>query len=249
MPTMGSASAATGVLSMLLLTAVVVLGISVNRRGRLPGLPAYAGVRLHRYVSLLTVGFLAMHILTAVSLPVARIGLAAAVIPSGSLWIGLGAVSFDLLIALVATSLLRRHVGHRWWRAVHWLAYGCWPAAIAHSIGAGPGLHPGRLFDLAICCVAAVLAAGCWRLIGTAYRGDWRGNSARRDQRESYEERGQQEAWLRQRLPQDRWQPGERRLDGNLEQALLQVGVDHRAPSGVEATERSAGEHQERDGG
>jgi methionine sulfoxide reductase heme-binding subunit len=240
MPTMGSASAATGVLSLVLLTAVVVLGILVNRRGRLPGLPVYAGVRLHRYVSLLTVGFLAVHILTAVSLPVARIGLAAAVIPSGSLWIGLGAVSFDLLVALVATSLVRRHIGPRWWRAVHWLAYACWPAALAHSIGAGPGLHPGRLFDLAVCCVAAVLAAGCWRLIGLAHPGGLPGDGARRDRRERCEESRQQESWLRHRLPQDRWQPGESRLEGNTEQELLQVGVDH--PSGAETTEHSPGQ-------
>ncbi len=168
MPTLGTASAATGVISLVLLTAVVVLGITVNRQGRLPGLPGFAGLRLHRYLALFAVGFIAVHVLTAVSEPYARVGLAAAVVPSLSLWLGLGAVAFDLLLALVVTSLLRRHLGRTAWRAVHWLAYACWPAALAHSVGSGPGLHQSSLFDLAAACVLAVMAAGSWRLAGTA---------------------------------------------------------------------------------
>jgi methionine sulfoxide reductase heme-binding subunit len=171
MPTTGTASAATGVISMVLLTAVVVLGVLVNRRGRLPGLPRFAGLSLHRYLALLAVGFVTLHVLTAVAVPLAGIGLTAAVIPFASarepVWVGLGTVSFDLIIALVATSLLRRHLGRRTWRAVHWLAYLCWPAALAHSIGTGPGLRTGRLFDLAVACVAAAAAAAGWRLAGT----------------------------------------------------------------------------------
>ncbi len=171
MPTTGTASAATGVISMVLLTAVVVLGVLVNRRGRLPGLPRFGGLSLHRYLSLLAVGFITVHVLTAVAVPLAGVGLTAAVIPFASarepVWVGLGAVSFDLLIALVVTSLLRRHLGRRTWRAVHWLAYLCWPAAMAHSIGTGPGLRTGRLLDLAVACLAAAAAAAGWRLAGT----------------------------------------------------------------------------------
>ena len=54
---------------------------------------------------------------------------------------------------------------------MHWLAYLCWPAALAHSIGTGPGLRTGRLFDLAVACVAAAAAAAGWRLAGTWRRG------------------------------------------------------------------------------
>jgi methionine sulfoxide reductase heme-binding subunit len=171
MPTAGTASAATGVISMVLLTAVVVLGILVNRHGRLPGLPRFATLSLHRYLALLAVGFLVVHILTAIAVQLAGIGLAAAVVPFVTarqpLWLGLGAVSFDLLIALVVTSLLRRHLGRRAWRAVHWLAYACWPTALAHSVGIGPGLRGGRLLDLAAACVLAVCAAVPWRLAST----------------------------------------------------------------------------------
>jgi methionine sulfoxide reductase heme-binding subunit len=168
MPTLGTASLVTGVVSMVLLTAVVVLGVLVNRQGRLPGLPRFAGLSLHRYLALLAVGFLAVHIVTAVADPFAGIRLAAAIIPLASaskpVWIGLGAASFDLMAALILTSLLRRHIGRRAWRAVHWLAYACWPAALAHSIGSNSDMRSGRLLDLTVGCILAVLAAAGWRL-------------------------------------------------------------------------------------
>ena len=105
------ASRATGVVTLLLLTAVVVLGILVNRQGRLPGLPGFAVTGLHRNTSLLAVAFLAIHVLTAVADPFVTIRLAAAVLPFASaykpFWLGLGAVSLDLVAALILTSLAR----------------------------------------------------------------------------------------------------------------------------------------------
>jgi methionine sulfoxide reductase heme-binding subunit len=122
MPTTGTVSAATGVISLVLLSVVVMLGILLDRRVRLPGLPRFAGLSLHRYASLLAGGFLVLHIITAVAGPYVRIPLAAIVVPFASAyarsWLGLGAVATDLIIAIVATSLLRRHLSHRAWRAV-----------------------------------------------------------------------------------------------------------------------------------
>jgi methionine sulfoxide reductase heme-binding subunit len=174
MPTTGTVISLTGVIAMVLLTAVAVLGILVNRRVRLPGLPRFASLSVHRYVSLLALAFLALHILTAVLGSYAGIGVTAAVIPFASagdrLWIGIGAVASDLMVALIATSLLRSHIGRRTWRALHWLAYACWPAAMAHSIGIGTGMRAGRLLDLAIACMVAVLAAAAWRVVATVRR-------------------------------------------------------------------------------
>ena len=80
---------------------------------------------------------------------------------------GLGAVGTDLLAALILTSALRRRLGRRSWRAVHWAAYLCWPAALLHSIGLSQDRRAGALRDLALACVIAVLAALVWRLAGT----------------------------------------------------------------------------------
>jgi sulfoxide reductase heme-binding subunit YedZ len=162
------ASRATGVVSLLLLSAVMILGMVVNRQGRLPGLPRFGATSLHRSVSLLAVLFVVVHVITAIADPFVTIRIAAAVVPFTSgyepFWLGLGAVSLDLVIALIVTSLARARIGRRAWRSLHWLAYAAWPVAFAHSIGSSTDLQSGGLRTLAIGCALAVTAAAGWRV-------------------------------------------------------------------------------------
>ena len=162
------ASRATGVVSLLLLSLVMILGLVVNRQGRLPGLPRFGVTSLHRSVSLLAVVFVAVHVITAIADPFVTIRIAAVVIPFTSryepFWLGLGAVSLDLIIALIVTSLARARIGRRTWRGLHWLAYASWPVAFAHSIGSSTDLQSGALRTLAIGCALAVITAVGWRI-------------------------------------------------------------------------------------
>ena len=162
------ASRATGVVTLLLLTAVLLLGILVNRQGRLPGLPSFAVTGLHRNVALLAVAFLAIHVITAIVDPYVTIGLAAAVLPFASaykpFWLGLGAISLDLVAALIVTSLARGRMGRRAWRGIHWLAYAAWPLAVVHSLGSSSDAHGGLVLGVLAGCVLAVAAALAWRL-------------------------------------------------------------------------------------
>ncbi|HTJ70158.1 MAG TPA: ferric reductase-like transmembrane domain-containing protein [Actinospica sp.] len=164
-------SQGTGVVSLVLYTAVMLLGIAVVGQGRLPGLPRFSVVALHRSLSLLSIVFLAVHIGTAILDSYVNISVLSTFVPFASgyepLWIGLGAVAVDLMIALVATSLLRTRISPRSWRVVHWLAYAFWPIAVAHSIGLGSGsgsLMNGWELWLTIACVLAVLGALAWRV-------------------------------------------------------------------------------------
>jgi sulfoxide reductase heme-binding subunit YedZ len=162
------ASRATGVVSLILLTLVVVLGMLVNRQGRLPRLPAFAVTGLHRNISLLSVAFVAVHVATAIADPYVTIRLVSAVIPFTSgyqpFWLGMGAISVDLIAALIVTSLLRSRLPRRIWRGVHWLAYAAWPVAFAHSLGSSPDLRSGGLLEAAIACAVGVGAALLWRV-------------------------------------------------------------------------------------
>jgi methionine sulfoxide reductase heme-binding subunit len=166
------ASRATGVVSLLLLTAVMLLGLLVTRQGRLPGLPRFAVSGLHRNLSLLAAVFIVIHVLTAVLDGYVHIPITAAVVPLASpyerFWLGLGAVSLDLMLAAIVTSLLRRHLSRRAWRAVHLLAYLSWPIAWFHSIFSSVDLRHGVLFILAICCAVAVVGGALWRLAAAA---------------------------------------------------------------------------------
>jgi methionine sulfoxide reductase heme-binding subunit len=161
---------ASGVVTTILLTAVFSLGIATTKRWQPARLPRFVTTALHRNVSLLAVVFLALHVGTAVVDPYAHVGPAATVVPftagRSPLWVGLGAMSLDLMAALVATSLLRRHIGVRAWRAVHWAAYLAWPLALAHGLGMGSDARALWLETISGGCVAVVTGAVLWRLQG-----------------------------------------------------------------------------------
>jgi DMSO/TMAO reductase YedYZ heme-binding membrane subunit len=161
-------SRATGIVALLLLTVVLVLGILVNRQGRLPGLPRFAVTDIHRNLSLLSVAFIAVHIVTAVLDTYVHIPLLSAVVPFASgyerLWLALGAISVDLMAAMIVTSLLRGRMNRILWRAIHLLAYACWPLAFVHGIAASKDLQQGWLLLLAVGCALVAGAAAIWRL-------------------------------------------------------------------------------------
>lgn len=152
-------SRGTGVVSLLLLTAAVVLGVAGPLRTR----PRVLLAGLHRNVPLLAIAFVAAHVLTTVLDGYAPIGLKDAILPFLSpyrpVWLGLGTVAFDLLLALVVTSLLRARIGLRGWRAVHWLAYLSWPVALMHGLGTGTDAKSGWLLALTLACTVAVAGA------------------------------------------------------------------------------------------
>ena len=162
------ASRATGVVSLLLLTGVVLLGVLVNRQGRLPGFPKFVVTGLHRNLSLLAVTFVAVHVLTAIADSYVSIQLAAIVIPFISsykpVWLGLGAVSLDLVLALIVTSLLRARMSRRLWRGLHWFSYAAWGSAVVHSLYSSTDLQHGLLLSTAIACWLSVAVAGAWRM-------------------------------------------------------------------------------------
>jgi ApbE family/Ferric reductase like transmembrane component len=131
----------TGIVALLLLTASVVLGVLTTARWRSPRWPRFALSTVHRNLTLLTIAFVAVHVVTTVLDGYAPIRLVDALVPFVSqyrpVWLGLGALAFDLLLALVVTSLLRARLGYRLWRQIHWLAYASWPVALVHALGTG----------------------------------------------------------------------------------------------------------------
>jgi sulfoxide reductase heme-binding subunit YedZ len=168
------ATRGAGVVSLVLLTGVVMLGILAARRWRAGAWPRFLTTGFHRNLALLSVVFLALHVVTAVTDPYTSLGWKAALLPFSSpyrtFWLGLGVVAVDLLLALVVTSLARRLIGRRGWRAIHWLAYACWPVALAHGLGTGSDTRYGWMLGVVAACGAAVLAAAVWRMSGAQQR-------------------------------------------------------------------------------
>ena len=174
-PGLWYATRATGLVTLLLLTASVLLGILTAGRFASGNWPRFLSQGLHRNISLLVLAFLALHVGTTVIDTYTSIPLAAAFIPFASAyktaWLSLGAVALDLLLALVATSLVRKRLGHRAWRRVHWLAYACWPVAVAHGLGIGTDRSATWVIALTMACGASVVSVFGWRLVTAARAG------------------------------------------------------------------------------
>ncbi|WP_340375338.1 ferric reductase-like transmembrane domain-containing protein [Streptomyces sp. SS7] len=162
------AGRAGGTLALILLTATVVLGIASGGRAAPRRIGRFEIGLLHRDLSLLTLVFLTVHVVTVVLDPFAHLGWAVSVVPFGAsyrpLWLGLGTAAVDLLLAVLVTSALRVRLGVRRWKAVHRLAYAAWPLALFHAAGTGTDTRLPLQLWLYAGCLASVVAAVWWRL-------------------------------------------------------------------------------------
>jgi hypothetical protein len=162
------ATRATGLVALVLLTAGMCAGLLTSVRFEVTGWPRFVTLALHRNLSLVALAFTVLHVLTTVLDSFVSIPLVDAFIPFvGSyrpFWLGLGAVSFDLILALVITSLLRARMSLRSWRLVHWSAYACWPVAVLHGLGTGTDTPVSWVLALTVLCVLPVVVLTLWRL-------------------------------------------------------------------------------------
>jgi DMSO/TMAO reductase YedYZ heme-binding membrane subunit len=158
----------TGTVAVVLLSLTVAIGIATMRRAEIPGVPRFVLGTIHRNLSLLAVVFVVLHVATTLLDGFAPISLLDAVIPFKSayrpIWLGLGTVAFDLLLAVTITSLLRLRLGYDRWKAIHWLAYVSWPVALVHGLGTGTDASTHWMLVVTAACVAVVLTAVALRI-------------------------------------------------------------------------------------
>jgi sulfoxide reductase heme-binding subunit YedZ len=161
----------TGFVAVIMLTISVTLGILTSMHWSAPRWPRFVTATLHKNISLLAVIFLATHVLSTIFDSVSPVRLLNAIVPfTGTyrpLGIGLGVVAVDLLVALIVTSLLRKHMSYRTWRAVHWGAYACWPFAMLHGLDSGTDAATPWARVVYVTCAAAFVGALAWRVSAT----------------------------------------------------------------------------------
>lgn len=140
-----------------------------GQRKLTPGAQAVA-MGVHRSLSLGSVVFLLAHILSAELDSYVHIGWLASIVPFTSgyetTWMALGTLSIDIVIAVIATSLLRQRISRRVWRLVHFTSYLSWPVAVVHSYALGTADEP-ILRGITLGCAVIGVTAGCWRMFAT----------------------------------------------------------------------------------
>jgi methionine sulfoxide reductase heme-binding subunit len=159
----------TGVVSLVVLTLAIVLGI-LSRSGRsFAGLGRFGLNEVHRTAALTGVGLIVVHVVSLLLDPYAQLTAVDTVVPflgaDRPFWLGLGTLGVDVLAVVTVVSLLRAQVGPRVFRAVHWLTYALWPISVLHTIGDGTDAGTLWMDAVVVLCTGAVAAAVTWRLL------------------------------------------------------------------------------------
>jgi DMSO/TMAO reductase YedYZ heme-binding membrane subunit len=168
-PYLWYATRATGFVALALFTTVVVLGSLVALRvgGNFVG--RFELNELHRSLSIVAMAFVVLHIITTVADSYVSTGIASAFVPFTSaykeLGVSVGAVAFDLLLAVWISSLLKVRIPNQTWRFIHWFSWIAASASVLHAVQTGTDASHGVGFDLAIICAVVMAVAGGIRLV------------------------------------------------------------------------------------
>ena len=132
---------AGGIVAWALLAASVVWGLWLSGRLRPFGVrPAWV-LDLHRFLGGLATIFVGVHVLAILADSYTSFGLSDVLVPFASSWhplaVAWGVVGLYVMIAVELTSLARKHLPKRIWRAVHVSAFPLYVFATIHYLSAG----------------------------------------------------------------------------------------------------------------
>lgn len=168
-PTFWILARASGVTAYVLLTLSVLAGLVVKSRpfGRAVRQPSV--VDLHRFLALLGLGAVALHAMALVLDTTVRISLPALIVPGLApyrpVWTALGVLAAEVMLLVYVSFALRRRIGTRNWRRLHWATYAIFFAATVHGLAAGTDAGQTWLFGLYLGAVGAVSTATAWRAL------------------------------------------------------------------------------------
>jgi len=168
-PTFWLLARAAGLTAYALLTASVLAGLVLKSRPFGTTLRPAAVTDLHRTLTTLGLGALALHGLALIADSTVHVDLPSLVVPGlvgyRQLPVALGVLAGDLMLLVIASFRLRKLIGARNWRRLHWLTYVVFAASTAHGLLAGTDTSRPWALGLYLGAVGAVAAATAWRAL------------------------------------------------------------------------------------
>jgi methionine sulfoxide reductase heme-binding subunit len=168
-PTFWLLARSTGIVAYVLLTLSVLAGLLVKARPFGMAIKPALAVHIHRTLAVLSITALAGHGLALVLDHTVDIGPLALLVPGTApyrpFWTGLGVIAGELMLLVYVSFGLRRRIGVRNWRRLHWTTYGAFAAATAHGVMAGTDSGSSWALAMYFSAVGAVVAATAWRAL------------------------------------------------------------------------------------
>jgi methionine sulfoxide reductase heme-binding subunit len=166
-PTFWILARASGLTAYALITLSMLAGLVVKSRPFGRAVKAAPVVDVHRFLTILALGAVAIHATALVLDSTVHMSPVALLVPGIAtyrpLWTGLGVVAADVAFLIWISFPLRKRIGTRVWRKLHWATYGVFVLATAHGLMAGTDASRPWVFDLYLGAVGTVAFATAWR--------------------------------------------------------------------------------------
>jgi predicted ferric reductase len=170
-PTFWYLARASGLTAYLLLTLSVLAGLVVKSKPFGRAVKTASVTDVHRFLALLGLGMLALHGAALVLDSTVHISLAALVVPFASAYrpaaVAAGVAAAELMALVTLSFSLRKWIGGRNWRRLHWATYLTFVLGTVHGLAVGTDRWA---FPLYLGAVGAVTAATAWRALARPTR-------------------------------------------------------------------------------
>jgi predicted ferric reductase len=158
---------ASGITAYLLITASMIAGLVVKSRPFGARVKAASALDVHRFITTLALAAIGVHGLAMVADATVQITFGDLVIPFTSpyrpLWTGLGVIAADLAVIVAISFPLKKRIGGRNWRRLHWATYSIFALSTAHGLAAGTDSAQPWAIRIYLGAVGAVAFATAWR--------------------------------------------------------------------------------------
>jgi methionine sulfoxide reductase heme-binding subunit len=166
-PTFWLVARASGLTAYILLTLSMLAGLILKSRPFGRAVKASSVMDLHRLLALLGLAAFGVHGTTLLLDKTVHMPVAGLFVPGASPYrpvaVAFGVVAAELMALVVVSFSIRKLIGQKRWRLLHWSTYAIFALATAHGLLAGSDSAQPWARDLYLGAVAAVVFATAWR--------------------------------------------------------------------------------------
>jgi len=167
-PTFWLLARASGLTAYVMLTLSILAGLLVKSRPFRTLKPA-AVVDLHRILAMLGLGAIAGHAAALVLDTTVKVSIPGLFVPGlvsyRPVWTSTGILAAELMVLVYASFSMRKRIGPKNWRRLHWATYAIFAMATVHGLAAGTDASRPWAFALYAVAVSSVAIAATWRFI------------------------------------------------------------------------------------
>ncbi len=132
---------AAGLTAYLLLWLSTVWGVAVTSKVFDPILHRMFTYDFHQFLSLLAIGFTILHVVVLLADQYLPFSVAQILVPFSApyrpVWVGVGVIGLYLTLLVTITFYIRRYIGQRTFRVIHYVSFIAFLAAAVHGLFAG----------------------------------------------------------------------------------------------------------------